>query len=99
MNMPMAVISARSGRRGAAGSRTGSFPLSHTRADGTPDVHSVDEGIRFDVSLEGIRGVKVIAENGKLTAASASQICDGASGVVIVNEKGLKWLGATPMAR
>ena len=75
------------------------IPVSLTRADGTPDVHSVDEGIRFDVSLEGIRGVKVIAENGKLTAASASQICDGASGVVIVNEKGLKSLGATPMAR
>jgi hypothetical protein len=27
-----------------------------------------------------------------LTAASASQICDGASGIVIANEKGLKKL-------
>jgi len=44
-------------------------------------------------------GVKLIAENGKLTAASASQICDGASGVMVVNEKGLKALGIKPMAR
>ena len=38
-------------------------------------------------------------EGGKLTAASASQICDGASGVMVVNEKGLKSLGVKPMAR
>ncbi len=70
-----------------------------TRADGASDIHSVDEGIRFDVSLDGIKAVKLIAENGKLTAASASQICDGASGVMVVNERGLKSLGVKPMAR
>jgi len=43
--------------------------------------------------------VKLIAENGRLTAASASQICDGASGVVVVNERGLKSLGVKPLAR
>src|SRR6202000_1906944 len=61
--------------------------------------HHIDEGIRFDVSLDGIKGVKLIAENGKLTAASASQICDGASGAMVVNENGLKSLGIAPMAR
>ena len=70
-----------------------------TRADGSPDIHAIDEGIRFDASLEGIKGVKLIAEGGKLTAASASQICDGASGVMVVNERGLKSLGVQPMAR
>jgi len=70
-----------------------------TRPDGTADSHTVDEGIRFDASLEGIKGVKLIAENGRLTAASASQICDGASGVLVVNERGLKSLGIKPMAR
>src|ERR1700678_2598658 len=74
-------------------------PLQITRADGSTDTHHIDEGIRFDASLEGIRSVKLIAENGKLTAASASQICDGASGVMVVNEKGLKSLGVKPMAR
>src|ERR1700694_5798485 len=75
------------------------IPLKITRADGSTDTHTIDEGIRFDSSLEGIRNVKLIAENGKLTAASASQICDGASGVMVVNEKGLKSLGVKPMAR
>jgi acetyl-CoA C-acetyltransferase len=74
-------------------------PVEISRADGSTDTHTVDEGIRFDVSLDGIKGVKLIAENGKLTAASASQICDGASGVVVVNERGLKQLGAKPLAR
>ncbi len=70
-----------------------------TRADGSTDTHAIDEGIRFDATLEGIRGVKLIAEGGRITAASASQICDGASGVLVVNEKGLKALGLKPMAR
>ncbi|MBV8923896.1 MAG: acetyl-CoA C-acetyltransferase, partial [Bradyrhizobium sp.] len=91
-------------QRAIAATQAGHFrneivPVEITRADGSTDVHTIDEGIRFDASLESIKGVKLIAENGKLTAASASQICDGASGVVVVNEKGLKQLGAKPLAR
>ena len=63
------------------------------------ELHTVDEGIRFDASLEGIAGVKLIQEGGRVTAASASQICDGASGVMVVNERGLKALGVKPLAR
>ncbi|MGP0057979.1 MAG: acetyl-CoA C-acetyltransferase [Beijerinckiaceae bacterium] len=70
-----------------------------TLADGTTDIHKVDEGIRFDATLEGIQGVKLIAEGGRVTAATASQICDGASGVMVVNEAGLKRLGVAPLAR
>lgn len=92
-------------QRAIAATQAGRFkdeivPLKITRADGTTDTHHIDEGIRFDVTLDGIRGVKLINENGgRLTAASASQICDGASGVLVVNEKGLKQLGVKPMAR
>jgi acetyl-CoA C-acetyltransferase len=91
-------------QRAIAATQAGRFkdeiiPLQITRADGSTDTHNIDEGIRFDASLDGIRNVKLIAENGKLTAASASQICDGASGVMVVNEKGLKSLGVKPMAR
>jgi acetyl-CoA C-acetyltransferase len=43
--------------------------------------------------------VKLLQEGGCITAANASQICDGASGVLVVNEKGLKSLGVAPMAR
>jgi acetyl-CoA C-acetyltransferase len=63
------------------------------------EAHTVDEGIRFDATLEGIAGVKLIAEGGRCTAATASQICDGASGVLVVNERGLKALGVKPLAR
>jgi acetyl-CoA C-acetyltransferase len=91
-------------QRAIAATQAGAFkdevvPLTITRADGSTDTHHIDEGIRFDVSLDGIKGVKLIAENGKLTAASASQICDGASGVMVVNERGLKSLGVKPLAR
>jgi acetyl-CoA C-acetyltransferase len=61
--------------------------------------HSVDEGIRMDATLEGIAGVKLLQEGGALTAASSSQICDGASAVLIVSEQALKDYGLTPIAR
>jgi len=70
-----------------------------TTADGKTELHTIDEGIRFDVSLDGIKGVKLLREGGALTAATSSQICDGASAVMVVNEAGLKQLGLTPMAR
>ncbi|MEW4448635.1 acetyl-CoA C-acetyltransferase [Qipengyuania sp. JC766] len=62
-------------------------------------MHTVDEGIRFDASLESIASVKKLSEDGRITAATASQICDGASAVLIVNEDTLKAQGLTPMAR
>jgi acetyl-CoA C-acetyltransferase len=61
--------------------------------------HSIDEGIRMDATLEGISGVKLLQEGGSLTAASSSQICDGASAVMIVSEAALKEHGLTPIAR
>jgi acetyl-CoA C-acetyltransferase len=73
--------------------------LEITTADGSKEQHTVDEGIRFDSSLDAIRQVKLLAEGGAITAASSSQICDGASGMMIVNEAGLKALGVEPLAR
>ena len=61
--------------------------------------HDSDEGIRFDVSLDGMRGVKLLQEGGSITAATSSQICDGASGVMVVSERALKDHGLTPLAR
>lgn len=74
-------------------------PVQITREDGSTEMHTTDEGIRFEATLEGISGVKLLAEDGRLTAASASQICDGASAVMVVNEAGLKALGVEPLAR
>ncbi|MEO8248966.1 MAG: acetyl-CoA C-acetyltransferase [Burkholderiales bacterium] len=92
--------------RAAAATKAGRFedeiwPIAVRTADGadTEEMHTVDEGIRADATLEAISGVKLIKEGGVITAANASQICDGASGVLIVNERGLKTLGAKPLAR
>lgn len=95
-------------QRAIAAVNSGAFdgeilPVQVRRADGTAsdEMHTVDEGIRFDGTLEGIRSVKLLQEGGSITAASASQICDGATGVMIVSEKGLKALGGKvkPLAR
>jgi acetyl-CoA C-acetyltransferase len=68
-------------------------------AEGNTVRHDSDEGIRYDSSLESMRGVKLLREGGALTAATSSQICDGASGVMVVSEKALKEYGLTPLAR
>jgi acetyl-CoA C-acetyltransferase len=91
-------------RRAAEATRSGAFEkeivaIDVTTHEGEARSHTVDEGIRFDASLEAIRGVKLILEGGRLSAATSSQICDGASGVLVVNERGLKALGVKPMAR
>jgi acetyl-CoA C-acetyltransferase len=87
-------------RRAAAATRDGRFareivPVAARNADGSPtvEVHAADEGIRLDASLEGIASVKLLAEGGRITAATASQICDGAAALVVANERGLKALG------
>jgi len=87
-------------RRAAAATREGRFareivPVAVRSADGSPtgETHDADEGIRFDASLEGIASVKLLAEGGRITAATASQICDGAAALVVANERGLKALG------
>jgi len=92
-------------RRAIAATQAGYFnqeivPVEARLADGSsPGLHTVDEGIRFEATLEGIRAVKLIQEGGRVTAASSSQITDGASGLLVVNERGLKTLGVAPLAR
>lgn len=65
----------------------------------TGGTHTRDEGIRADASLEGIGSVKLLEEGGMISAANASQICDGAAGLLVVSEAALKQYGLTPMAR
>jgi acetyl-CoA C-acetyltransferase len=48
--------------------------------------------------MEAIGSVKPLQEGGKITAANASQICDGASGALVVSERALKRHGLTPLA-
>lgn len=90
-------------RRAAAATDRGDFdaeivPLPIETPDG-PVLHTRDEGIRYDASLEGIGSVKLLQEGGVVSAANASQICDGASAVLIVSEQALRDHGLTPLAR
>lgn len=66
-------------------------------ADGT--WHSQDEGVRLGATLESIASVKPLQAAGIISAANASQICDGASALLIVSERALKQYGLTPKAR
>ena len=94
-------------RRAAEATRAGRFeaeivPVEVRTTDGAAgdaDLHTIDEGIRFDATLEGIAAVKLLQEGGRISAANASQICDGASGVLVASERGLKALGVAPLAR
>jgi acetyl-CoA C-acetyltransferase len=63
------------------------------------EMHLTDEGIRYDATPESIGSVKLLQEGGSISAANASQICDGASAVLIVSEAALKAHGLTPLAR
>jgi acetyl-CoA C-acetyltransferase/acetyl-CoA acyltransferase len=74
-------------------------PLEVELEDGTREMHSQDEGIRMDATLDAIRGLEPLQEGGTITAAMASQICDGASAVLVANEDAVKKYGLTPMAK
>ncbi|HYM47110.1 MAG TPA: acetyl-CoA C-acetyltransferase [Burkholderiaceae bacterium] len=95
-------------RRASEATQAGHFdteivqlPMRAADSAATSETHTIDEGIRFDATREGIGTVKLLQEGGRLTAATASQICDGAAALLIVNERGLKSLGASakPLAR
>ncbi|KAK0348362.1 hypothetical protein LTR94_037584, partial [Friedmanniomyces endolithicus] len=73
-------------------------PIDIETAEGA-EQHVADEGIRYDASAEGMAGVKKLTEDGVLTAASSSQICDGASAVLIVSEEALKKYDLKPLAK
>jgi acetyl-CoA C-acetyltransferase len=91
-------------RKAADATEGGAFveeivPLEVILEDGSTALHAKDEGIRYDATLESIASVKLLKEGGKISAANASQICDGASGVMVVSEAALRQHGLTPLAR
>ncbi|HEU0067498.1 MAG TPA: acetyl-CoA C-acetyltransferase [Sphingomonas sp.] len=90
-------------RRAAAATQRGDFAdeivaLEVETPDGTI-LHDTDEGIRYDATAESIGAVKLLKESGVISAANASQICDGASAVLVVSEAALKAHDLTPLAR
>jgi acetyl-CoA C-acetyltransferase len=91
-------------RKAGAAADSGGFdreivPVDGLDKEGNAHRHGRDEGIRVDASMEGLAGLKPIGANGMITAGNASQVCDGASGVLVVSERALKEHDLTPIAR
>jgi acetyl-CoA C-acetyltransferase len=96
-------FAAASHQRAAAAWKNGVFddevvPVEVPQRRGDPVVFSVDEGVRGDTTAESLGRLRpAFAEDGTITAGSASQISDGACAVVVMSrskaeELGLDWL-------
>jgi acetyl-CoA acyltransferase len=73
--------------------RTGEIKIGKRSAD-------MDEGARADASMEGMAKLKpVFAAKGTVTAATSSQMSDGAGALIVVSEKILKEHNLTPLAK
>ena len=57
-----------------------------------------DQGLR-ETTMAGLAGLKTVLEGGLHTAGTSSQISDGASAMVIMDEDRARSLGLTPRAR
>ena len=91
-------------RKAAAAADGGAFDreiviLDGVDKEGNVRRHDRDEGIRADANLEALGDLKTMTADGVITAGNASQVCDGASGVLVVSERALKEHGLTPLAR
>jgi acetyl-CoA C-acetyltransferase len=93
----MDAFALRSHQKAIAAIEAGAFDAEIVPVQTENGLVTQDEGVRFDATMESIGSVKPLEEGGSITAANASQICDGASGVLVVNEAALKAHG--PIAR
>ena len=60
---------------------------------------TTDEGVRADTTLEKMASLKTLREGGRITAALASQISDGAAALLVASERAVEQHGLTPRAR
>lgn len=60
----------------------------------------VDEGVRTDTNMEALSKLKPVFKNrGTVTAGNASQMSDGAAGVILMSESMASKLNVEPLAR
>ncbi len=107
------AFSLRSHQRAAAAIQAGKFeaetvpvPVKEKWVDEYGQVHeeeklfTVDEGVRFDTSMEALARLKpVFKVNGTVTAGNSSQTSDGAAAVMVMSRKRAEQLGLKPLAR
>jgi acetyl-CoA acetyltransferase family protein len=64
------------------------------------DTRYVDQGIRPDTNLEALAQLKpAFRPDGRITAATSSQISDGAAAVLLMSREKAEQLGVTPRAQ
>ena len=100
----MDAFGAESQRRAFVATSEGRFeneivPIEVDLGDG-PVMHTSDEGIREGSTAEKLATLKpAFKEDGTITAGNSSQICDGASAVLIMSSEKAAALGLKPRAR
>ena len=100
----MDAFGAESQRRAFVATAEGRFeneivPVEVDLGDG-PVMHTADEGIREGTTAEKLATLKpAFAEDGKITAGNSSQICDGASAVLVMSAEKAAELGLKARAR
>ena len=82
-------------RKAAAATQAGAFDREIVQIGD----HRIDEGIRYDATLEALAGLKTLVADGVITAGNASQICDGAAAVLVASDAAVKAHGLKPLAR
>ncbi len=100
----MDEYAARSHERATTGMKNGAFddeivPIEIPQRKGDPVVVSDDEGVRADTTAEMLAKLKpAFSPDGAITAASSSQISDGACAVVVMSEDKARELGLSVIA-
>lgn len=100
----MDALALESHRRAATAQDAGYFdnqivPLPGVDDDGNPITFDKDQGIRRDTSLEKLGAMKpCFLEEGSVTAATSSQVSDGAAFLVLMHREKAAALGIKPIA-
>lgn len=101
----MDAMAAESHRRAARAWEEGRFddqiiPITVPGPDGKDVSVTRDEGIRPDTTAEGLAGLKpCFQEDGRVTAATSSQMTDGAGFLTLMSPQKAQELGLKPLAR
>ena len=93
-------IGLRSQQRAARATAEGRFEREILPFGVNGDVHTTDQGIRPETTLEGLAALKpAFKEGGTITAGNSSQVSDGASAVLLMSRQKADELGLRARAR
>lgn len=95
----MDVFALDSHRKAAAAIDSGAFKDEIVPVRTPEGSFDTDDGVRRGGTLEQMAAVKTLAEGGTITAANASQMTDGASGLLVASEAAVQRFGLKPKAR